>query len=392
MHDLPDGPPPADLPPAERAHTGRLLVVDDDRLQRVLLADVLGAAGHEVETAADASEGLRRLEGAGFDAVLTDVNMPGMDGLALLEALRARGLRVPVMLMTSSPALPSAILAVERGALQYLVKPVAPPRLLAAVADALQGPRDPGARRTSASGLQAAFRQALDASWIAFQPIVRLRSGAVHAYEALVRSRAPALASPAELIDAAERLAGVHELGRAVRAKVAARAAAAPRDALLFVNLHPYDLQDPSLFDPGAPLSAIAPRVVLEVTERHALDTLPDVRERAAALRRLGYRLALDDMGSGHAGLPNLALLEPEVVKIDMSISRGVEERPRQQALVRSLAHLGAELGADVIAEGVETPAERDALLALGCELQQGYQFARPAEAFVVPVGLRSAG
>jgi EAL domain-containing protein (putative c-di-GMP-specific phosphodiesterase class I) len=150
-------------------------------------------------------------------------------------------------------------------------------------------------------------------------------------------------------------------------------------ESCFFVNLHPRDLLDEDLFDAAAPLSQVATRVVLEVTERASLDHVRDLRACVANLRRIGYCIAVDDLGAGYAGLTTFAQLEPEVVKIDMSLVRDIQAHPTKQKLVGSMASLCRDLGMRLVVEGVETIDERQALLELGCDLMQGYLFARPA-------------
>src|SRR5262249_5525459 len=121
-------------------------------------------------------------------------------------------------------------------------------------------------------------------------------------------------------LSAAERLDRLPELGRRSRWLVAQAAVEAPADALIFVNLHTRDLLDPLLLAPEMPLTKIASRVVLEITERATLDDVKDVRARISALRAIGFRVAVDDLGAGYAGLASFALLEPDFVKFDMSL------------------------------------------------------------------------
>lgn len=156
----------------------------------------------------------------------------------------------------------------------------------------------------------------------------------------------------------------------------------APTDALLFVNLHALDLMDEALLSPTSPLSAVADCVVLEVTERTSLDEVTDPRPRIAELRRMGFRIAIDDLGAGYAGLTSFATLEPEFVKLDMSLVRDVHKSPMKEKLVGSITSLCKELGMMVVAEGVETALERDMLVALGCDLLQGYLLAMPGRPF----------
>ena len=122
----------------------------------------------------------------------------------------------------------------------------------------------------------------------------------------------------------------------------------------------------------------MASRVVLEVTEREALDGIPDLRERVRSLRSLGYRLAVDDLGAGYAGLSSFAVLEPDIVKIDMSLVRAVDREPLKSRLIDSIVTLCRDLGPLVVAEGIETSAERSVLVELGCDLLQGYLIGRP--------------
>jgi len=181
------------------------------------------------------------------------------------------------------------------------------------------------------------------------------------------------------LFDVAQRLGRVHELGRAIRSR-AAEALQRGDVAVAFVNVHPLELADDAILLPEADLSRHARAVVLEITERQSLDTISDLPGRIRALRGLGYRLALDDLGAGYAGLNTFAILAPDIVKLDMALVRGCDADAVKRQLIRSMTSLCKELGALVVAEGIETPAERDTVLELGCDLMQGYLLGRPAE------------
>jgi EAL domain-containing protein (putative c-di-GMP-specific phosphodiesterase class I) len=220
---------------------------------------------------------------------------------------------------------------------------------------------------------------------MAYQPIVSWSRRKTVAYEALMRPHEPSLPDPGALLSAAEQLGRIHDLGRVVRQKALLPLADIPPDAHLYLNLHPQDLLDEALYEQGGPLAAAAPRIVLELTERSSLHEVGLVRARVAKLRALGYRIAIDDLGAGYAGLTTFALLEPEVVKIDMALVRNVDASPSQRAIVRGLVAACRELAIEVIAEGVETAAERDTLVHLGIDLLQGYMFAKPGPAFPTP-------
>ena len=127
--------------------------------------------------------------------------------------------------------------------------------------------------------------------------------------------------------------------------------------------------------------------MVLEITERASLDGIDDVRQRVARLRDLGYRIAVDDLGAGYAGLTSFAQLEPEVVKLDMALTRDVHVEPTKRTLVESMAGICRQMNIAVVAEGVESEAERDTLAAAGCGLFQGYLFGKPTRELADVVG-----
>jgi EAL domain-containing protein (putative c-di-GMP-specific phosphodiesterase class I) len=321
-----------------------------------------------------------------------------MDGIRLLEQVRARDLDVPVVLVTGAPSVHTAIQATAQGALRYLLKPVEPEILIEVVASAVRLHSIAKAKRQALelaggfdrfvgdrAGLVASYGRALESLHLAYQPIVSWCSRSLFAYEALLRSREPTLPHPGAVLDAAERLDRVHELGRRIRALAAQDIDRLPKQVALFVNLHPTDLLDDELFAPNGSLASASERVVLEITERAALDKLPDVRSRIATLRRLGFRIALDDLGAGHAGLASFTLLEPDLVKLDMALVRDIHRQPTKQTVVRTMTTMCKELGIVVTAEGVESPEERDQLVNAGTDLLQGYLFAKPGDPFPEP-------
>jgi EAL domain-containing protein (putative c-di-GMP-specific phosphodiesterase class I) len=218
--------------------------------------------------------------------------------------------------------------------------------------------------------------------WMAFQPILDMSVPGLLGYEALMRSEEGSMPHPGAVLTAAERTGRLLELGRRVRLLSAAAFAAAPASCLLFVNLHTRDLLDPELYDTRSGLAGIAGRVVLEITERASLDDVGDVLARVQRLRAMGFRIALDDLGAGYAGLSSFAALEPDFVKLDMSLVRDVHRSSIRQRLIGSITKLCTDLGMRVVAEGIETADERDAIRDLGCDLLQGHFFAKPGRAF----------
>ena len=382
---------PRQSPGQEAASRGLILLVDDEQSIARAYARTLGAAGFSVETAGDGREAAAAARSRNFDVIVSDITMPEMNGLELLRAVREHDLDVPFVLMTGGPAVDSAVRAIEYGALRYLIKPIDPAELEEVVAravrlhqmakikrEALEMFRLEGKHLGDRAGLEARLANAMSTLWIAYQPIVSWSRRAAFAYEALVRNEEPTLRSPPDLFEAAERLGRLQDLGRMVRDRVARTLDEHPTDRLVFVNLHAMELDDDSLVLSAAPLSRHATRVVLEITERAPLERIRDVTARVAQLRALGYRIAVDDLGAGYAGLTSFAHLEPEVVKVDMSLIRDIDRSPMKQKLLGSIASLCRDLNIEMIAEGIETEEERDALVRLGGDLCQGYLFARP--------------
>ncbi len=380
-----------------KGNLGRVLVVDDDEQLRRAVGRQLKVEGWsvvDVESGQHAIEAMH--EGREyFDCVVSDVNMPGMDGFQLISAIRQHDDDLPVLLMTGDPSLHGAVRAIDTGAVSYLSKPFDQETLAVAVARAARQHGIARMRRRAdvfassvlepeSTDLAARFQSALDRCWMAFQPIVDVRNRSLHAFEALVRTDEDSMKRPDVLIGAAERLGRIHDLGRTVRAAVARASTRAPAGVWLFVNVHGLELTDEALYAAGSDLSQISSRVVLEITERIGLDTMAGAT-RVADLRKLGYQIAVDDLGAGYAALGALASLEPEVVKLDMSLIRDLARHQTKRRVVTAMATLVKELGGRVVAEGVETVEERDAVLECGIDLMQGWLFARPTREFVVP-------
>jgi EAL domain-containing protein (putative c-di-GMP-specific phosphodiesterase class I) len=390
----------SEFPPTS-VEPSTVLLVDDEPVFVRSLARYLGERKYRVETRGSASDAVARVREGGVQVVVSDISMPRMTGVELLRAIREHEPDLPVVLVTGLPAIESAAEAVEYGAFKYIVKPVDPEILRQTVDQAVHVYRLARAKRealellgtaggaSDRAGLEACFERALSSLWMAFQPILRVSDKTVFGYEALLRSDEPALPGPGSVIYAAERLGQLGRLGRITRERAASplmdSVAGDPR--LLFVNLHPQDLVDPDVAARDSALAKVANRVVLEITERASLESMDNVRARVSQLRELGFRIAVDDLGAGYAGLSSFALLEPDIVKLDMTLVRDVDRSSVKQKLVASMASLCRDMGLLTVAEGVETQAERDTLIHLGCDLLQGFYFARPGPAPLIDIG-----
>ena len=396
MAQEPGVDPQARAEPVQAGSKGYILIVEDDPMVLRGFVRTLTRAGYSVKTASEGRSAIDLLDQEKFDVIVSDISMPGMDGLQLLRKVRERDFDVPVIMMTGNPALETAVQAIEHGALRYLLKPVSPKALDEVLEYAVRLHKMAKLKREALAhfgdldvqvgdraGLEASLDRALATLWMAFQPIVCWSKKEIIGYEALVRTGEPSLPHPIALLSAAERLGRLNDVGRAIRKSVARTLGSSSNNiGLVFVNLHTRDLLDDMLYASDAPLSAFAEHIVLEVTERSTLDEIGNLKDRVKLLRGMGFRVALDDMGAGYAGLTSFAQLEPEVVKLDMTLVRDVDKQPIKQKIIRSMSSLCHEMGLLVIAEGVETPEERDTLTQMGCDLFQGYLFARPERPF----------
>jgi EAL domain-containing protein (putative c-di-GMP-specific phosphodiesterase class I) len=347
--------------------------------------------GIEVDRAENGEKAVNLLLANTYDAVVSDITLPCVDGVGVLQAAQKCDPDLPVILMTGAPRLDTAISAVEHSAFRYLLKPLFTEQLQETVIYSVQMHRISVLRRMAIESASAAwspaedraslgqlFDRALQSIWMAYQPIFSCREMRIFSYEALLRTDEPTMADPCVFLSAAERLNRTAEVGRIVRDRVAAEVPNAPA-RFIFVNLHSSDLLDEHLYDPGSALSKVADRVFLEVTERASLASVPDIEARVDRLRTLGFRIALDDLGAGYAGLASFATLQPTLVKYDMSMVRGVDSSPTRRKVISAMTSLFAEMEVKVVAEGVETESERDTLVGLGVDLMQGHLFGRPA-------------
>jgi EAL domain-containing protein (putative c-di-GMP-specific phosphodiesterase class I) len=221
-----------------------------------------------------------------------------------------------------------------------------------------------------------------------YQPIVELQSGNPIGYEALMRWTHPGLGSvsPTEFIPVAEDSGLIVPLGRwALREACAFAASLGPDGPPVGVNLSPRQLAYPGIVDDV--LAALAHggvpagRLLLELTESAFLEESESPLPALERLKRLGIRLALDDFGTGYSSLAYLQRFPLDSLKIDRAFVAEMTEDGRAAALVQAVVTMARSLDLTVVPEGIETEAQRQALLALGCRYGQGFLFGRPLPA-----------
>ncbi len=364
-----------------------VLFVDDNTsiIREVRIA--LRHAPFEVLAANSAGEAMAVLRRQRVDVVVSDEQLPGIGGAQFLAVVRAESPHSRRIIVTDPTSVETTIAAVnEAQVFRVVAKPYVPIDLLDQINAALAAGPDPDRRIPDGideepdAQLLVDFEEALGGMYMAYQPIYSPDLDRVSAYEALMRLQHPVLATPIDLIEAATKLGRQAHLDHHVCNLVSDEIAAADHDARILVNLLPESLEDGSLLTEGSPLLAHADRVGLEVTERVPLDAHGSAGAKLNELREAGFCLVLDDLGAGYSGLNSFANVLPEVVKFDMELVSGIEQSETKTKLVSTLVMLCQDLGILTVAEGVETAAEYEHLLELGCDLFQGYFIARPAK------------
>ncbi len=211
---------------------------------------------------------------------------------------------------------------------------------------------------------------------IAFQPIVDLRRRRIYAYEALARPKSSLFRSPPEMFEVAMQAGRIAELGRIHRQQAVQRCTG----HRLFLNIDANEFDYGWLVRPDDPIFHYRWQVTLEITESVPIKYFSQCQSILAEIRSKGISLAIDDFGAGYSNLKYISDLHPEIVKFDRELIAGVAPESSQARLIGSLVVLCHEMGAKVIAEGIETQVELDTVVALGVDFGQGYLLGRPAD------------
>jgi EAL domain-containing protein (putative c-di-GMP-specific phosphodiesterase class I) len=374
--------------PLERYAGMSVLVVDDNEGNVAFLGALLVALGMpRVYVETDARQVGRQLQENRPDLVLLDLHMPHLDGFAVLTQIQrfAAGSYLPVLVITADTTTATRDRALIQGAQDFLTKPLDATEITLRIANLLQT-RSLYAtlRQATSPDAQTAARQRIRALLndghmsIVYQPVVDLASLQILGHEALSRFPEPGLGGPESWFHDAfdvglgvdlEWLAATTALGYLDQA---------PDNHFLAVNMSPatvIHLLDNELCD-----QVLCPRLVIELTEHHPVEDYTALQRALGEMRTLGARLAADDVGSGYAGFRHLLRLQPDIIKLDTTLIAGIHRSREQQALTRSLVAFARDVGADVIAEGIEDNDDLVVLRDLGVPWGQGYLLGRPED------------
>lgn len=214
----------------------------------------------------------------------------------------------------------------------------------------------------------------------AYQPIVNLSTRSIYAHEALVRGpNGESAASILAKINDGNR----YRFDQLCRSKAVEGAARLNMQELLSINFLPNAVYRPevcirSTFEAAKKFNFPIEKIIFEVTEGERVEDRPHLVNIFREYRRFGFHTAIDDFGAGYAGLNLLSEYQPDIIKIDMDLVRGIDHHLPRQAIVHGIVNICKALSIKVLAEGIETCAERDFLKESGIELMQGYWFSKP--------------
>jgi EAL domain-containing protein (putative c-di-GMP-specific phosphodiesterase class I)/CheY-like chemotaxis protein len=380
-----------------------VLIVDDVDSDVQHLERILRMAGaSSVHTVTDARIAVDRCRELLPDVVLVDLDMPRVDGHAVLTALRRvlpdEGF-LPLLVLTSDTTTQARERALDAGVNDFLTKPYDDVEFVQRVRNLLtmralyqtvqrhnlelQAQLDEHAEGHRRVTVERDLRRARVADAIAdgalrmvYQPIVDLAGGQIVGVEALARFDCDPQRSPAAWFAEAAEVDLAIELDlAAIKASLGALDWLPP-DVFLSVNVSPATAISGRIHESlrGAPSN----RIVLELTEHTRIDDYDVLRAALDELRQQGARVAVDDAGAGYAGLQQILRLRPDIVKLDVEFTRTIDADPVRRALATSLVTFGRDTGEMIIAEGIETAEEFDTLGRLGVCWGQGFYLAPP--------------
>jgi EAL domain-containing protein (putative c-di-GMP-specific phosphodiesterase class I)/FixJ family two-component response regulator len=390
----------------------RILVVDDEEVNRDICSRRLERSGFEVSCAASGPAAIEAMAAGNFDLVLLDHMMPEMSGVDVVKRLRDPGLDgrpasdIAIIMLTAVTESARIAEALDSGADDYITKPVDYPVALARIRCQLQKRETLCAlqrneehhalvgrrQRERENELRCAL--ANHEFEVFYQPRIRLNDGAICGFEALVRWRHPlrGLVPPDEFIPVAEASGLILEIGQVVLREACRQTQLwqqqFPRQPRLdiAVNLSACQCAEPGFVARVAQVlrdTSLPPQCLhLELTESLLLDDMDEARKVLVDLKAMGIGLKIDDFGTGYSSLRYLRELPFDTLKIDRSFTMALHlDRPESAEMVKTILTMARNLHLDVIAEGVERAEHVSELRRLGCEFGQGFYFSRPVTA-----------
>ncbi len=380
----------------ERFSAMSVLVVDDNPSNVALLKTLLEDEGlHRITTLTDSRQVEHMLSSLDPDLVLLDLHMPYIDGHRVLQTITrfAAGTYLPVLVLTADSTTDARDRALGNGARDYLTKPFDTVEVALRVSNLLETRQLYGAlRRTALAHVSPTSESELSERRVRildvlrsrtitphYQPVVDTETGAIVGYEALARFATPHERGPAGwFLDASSVGLGT-ELEWLAATTSLEFLQNDPAGGFLAVNMSPAAILH--LFHAKLCDEHLCQRIVIELTEHVPIEDYAPLHRALSDMRMHGARLAADDLGAGYAGFRHLVSLSPDIIKLDISLVSGIHRSGSQRALASALVAFATDVGATVIAEGIENAEELVVLRDLGIPWGQGYYLGRPAPA-----------
>ncbi|MGB1582546.1 MAG: EAL domain-containing protein [Solirubrobacterales bacterium] len=387
--------------PRQRPDCIRVLVAEDDALVLDALTTIIGSDEdfNVVGTAHDADSAIAGIIASAPDLVLLDVRMPGGGGERVAQSITVTRPAVRIVAISAHDDEHTIETMIAAGAHGYVTKDSTPQKILDTLKRVASGEtiftpitsenvvrkyaqssqrlkEERQMRRTREERVRKVCEPGYMTS--VFQPIVDIRNGEVVMYEALTRFDPMFGMNPQQWFEEAEEL-GMSSLleSTALTNTATALTMAGADDITVSLNVSPGTLLDPEMAN--CFLAFTPDRMVVEITEHARINDYGQVKAVAEKLHDRGTRLAIDDAGAGFASLRHILDLNPDLIKLDISLVRSVDTDQARHALAAGLTTFAKEIGAEIVAEGIETREELETLCDLGVHYGQGYYLARPA-------------
>jgi EAL domain-containing protein (putative c-di-GMP-specific phosphodiesterase class I) len=377
----------------------RVLMLEDDAVQSAVLKLALKTYGILLVTqVAEGASGLQALAAAAqeFDLVITDLNMPGMDGIEFMRHAAARNIRGLILTTSLDSDLLDSAQALARGCgiplLGTLTKPISMRQLGLLLSRCLDPDHGSVAvERKSAPRLwtKPDIVRGLDLQQFVpfFQPKFDLKTNRLVGVEILTRWNHPqhAILPPSQFIELMEDEGLIDRLTDTIFLQALACAKQWSDEGWgmpLALNISPRTLQNTDM--PNRLLSMVreydiaADQITIEMTETAVAANPHGVLETVTRLRMNGFNISIDDFGTGYASLQQLGDIPFTELKIDKSFISGMPRSNKSKAILESIMRLAGTLGLRTVAEGIETQSQLEDVKALGCDIGQGYLFAKP--------------
>lgn len=359
-----------------------ILLVDDEVDFAETLSLRLGLRGYEVNVVHSGAEALEKAKEKP-DLILLDVMMPVMDGYEVCRRLRQdkQTKLIPIIMLTAKTMPQDRVEGLQIGADDYIVKSFDAEELFARIEALLRRSNFFEEAESDKADIIKELKQIIgkELVGVVFQPIFYLETRQLIGYEVLTRGpKQSCMENPEKLFRYALNYGMLFELEMLCRRKALAKAGDEVAKKLFFFNNNP-GLIESEKFKQILALYAKPEQIVLEVTERAEIKNFSRFCQTLGAIKAKGFKIAIDDVGSGYSSLDAVAELEPDFVKIDISIVRDIDTNLKKQNLVEAIMLLCKQNQTISIGEGIETEEELKALINLGVQAGQGYFLGRPA-------------